>query len=73
MIMSQGNSLCSYLKQRCLFLFFYKIEEQEGGTGPAWGGVGTSGRGEEVGKRCRRVNMVKTLCTHVCKWKNETC
>jgi hypothetical protein len=29
----------------------------------------------EVGRRwkvCRRVNMVQILCTHVCKWKNET-
>jgi hypothetical protein len=31
--------------------FFYKIEEQEGRTGPAWGGTGTSGREEEVGER----------------------
>jgi hypothetical protein len=31
------------------------------------------GRGEDVGKGCRRVNMVQILCAHVCKWKNETC
>jgi hypothetical protein len=37
MEMSQGNSLCSYLKQNVFFTyFFYKIGEQEGGTGPAW-------------------------------------
>jgi hypothetical protein len=24
-----------------------------------------------VGKGHGRVNMVQTLCTHVCKWKNE--
>jgi hypothetical protein len=42
MEISQGNSLCSYLylKQAkmlvfVLSFFFYKIEEQEGGTGPA--------------------------------------
>jgi hypothetical protein len=35
--------------------------------------VGTSGRREDVGKGCRRVTIVQTLCTHVCKWKNETC
>jgi hypothetical protein len=34
--------------------------------------VGTSGSGEDVGKGCRRVNMVQILCTHVCKQKNET-
>jgi hypothetical protein len=26
-----------------------------------------------VGKGCGRVNMIPILCTHVCKWKNETC
>jgi hypothetical protein len=36
------------------------------------GGVDTNGTGEEVGKVCRRVNMVQILCTHVCKQKNET-
>jgi hypothetical protein len=35
--------------------------------------VGTSGRGEEVGKGHRRVNIVQILCTYVCKWENETC
>jgi hypothetical protein len=38
MEMSQGNSLCSYLKQKCYFFFFYKIREQEGRIGPVWGG-----------------------------------
>jgi hypothetical protein len=28
---------------------------------------------EDMGKGCGRVNMVQILCTHVCKWKNETC
>jgi predicted RNA-binding protein YlqC (UPF0109 family) len=40
--------------------------------GPAWD-AGTSGRGKVLGKECRRVNMVQTLCTHVCKRKNDTC
>jgi hypothetical protein len=26
-----------------------------------------------VGKDCKRVNMVQILCTHACKWKNDTC
>jgi hypothetical protein len=34
--------------------------------------VGTSGRGEDLRKGCKRVNMVGILGTHVCKWKNET-
>jgi hypothetical protein len=32
-------------------------------------GVGTSGRREEVGKGCGKVNIVQILCAHVCKWK----
>jgi hypothetical protein len=34
MKMSQGNSLYSYLKQKCLFL---KNGEHEGKIGPVWG------------------------------------
>jgi hypothetical protein len=38
MEMSQGNSLYSYLQQtKMSFFFFYKIREQEGRRGPAWG------------------------------------
>jgi hypothetical protein len=60
-------------------LFFYYTnyfwnEEQEGRMGPAGGGgVGTSGMGEDVGIGYRSMNMVLILCTHICKWKNETC
>jgi hypothetical protein len=32
-----------------------------------------SGRGEEVEKGNGMVNIVYILCTHVCKWKNDTC
>jgi hypothetical protein len=28
--------------------------------------------GKDVGKGCRRVNMVQILCAHVYKWKDET-
>jgi hypothetical protein len=65
--------LCSYLTQAknvtCFPFFFYKIGEQEGGTGPGGqGGVLVPvGREEVVEKGCRRVNMVQILCTHVCK------
>jgi hypothetical protein len=41
MKISQGNSLCSYLKQtKMSFFFFHKIREQEDGTDPAWTGCG---------------------------------
>jgi hypothetical protein len=44
--------------------FFYKIGEQESGTGPAqW-------RGKVTGKGVRRV---KKMYTHICKCKNDTC
>jgi hypothetical protein len=54
------------------FFFIYKFGEQGVRTGLAWV-VGTSERGEELGKRYGRVNIVQTLCTHVCKWKNDIC
>jgi hypothetical protein len=31
-----------------------------------------SGREEDIGKECRKVNLVQILCTHVCKWKNRS-
>jgi hypothetical protein len=72
----QGNSLCSYLKEvkmSFLFPFFCKIREQEGGTGLVSGGVvDTRGKGEKVGKGCKRVNLLQILCTHECKWKKHT-
>jgi hypothetical protein len=55
-------------KQKCHIFFSFR----EGRTGPVWG-IGTSGRREEVRKGCGRMNMVQILCTHVCKWENETC
>jgi hypothetical protein len=50
MKMSQGNTPCSDLKQtknKDVIFFFYKIEEQEARTGPAWEGWY---QGEEQGK-----------------------
>jgi hypothetical protein len=43
MEMSQGTSLCSYLKtnKNVILFFFYKITEQEDGTGSVWG-IGNS-------------------------------
>jgi hypothetical protein len=72
MEMSQGNSLYSYLKQKRHFFFFIKTENRRAEQ-VLPGGVGTSGRGEVAEKGCRKVNIVQILCTHVCKWKNETC
>jgi hypothetical protein len=67
MEISQGNSLYSYLKQtKMSFFFFCKIGGQ---NRSCLGGIGTSGREEEVGKGCGKVNIVQILCTHVWKWK----
>jgi hypothetical protein len=54
--------------------FFYIIGEQEYRTRPAYKVelTRTSGRGEVTGKWGRSVNMVYKMCTHVCKWKNDT-
>jgi hypothetical protein len=74
-ITQTGSSPVLLVKQtKMSFSFIYKGREQEGKIGPGEGvqEVGTSGRGEEVGKGHGRVNMVQILCTHVCKWKN-TC
>jgi hypothetical protein len=58
----QGNSLCSYHKEGkisflnslyCKSEPYLQIREQV-----LPGGIDTSGRGEEVVKGCRRVNMV---------------
>jgi hypothetical protein len=32
-------------------------------------GVGISGRGQDIRKVCRRVNMAEILCIHVCNGK----
>jgi hypothetical protein len=50
-----------------LSFFFFKIGEQEGGTG--FGG-GTAGRGKVAGKVGRRINTVQKMGTHVYKCKN---
>jgi hypothetical protein len=76
---AQVNSLCNYFyfklaKKSCfsfylLSCFFYKIKEQEGGTGSGkdgWGVV-TSRRGKVLGKGGRRVNTVQIMCIHVRK------
>jgi hypothetical protein len=42
MEMSQGNSLCSYLKQN---VFFQKQTEEDGKTNPVWGLVPVGGGG----------------------------
>jgi hypothetical protein len=70
MEMSQTPCIAILHKQKCPFVFFYKMGKQKGRTCPAWG-IGISGR-EEVEKGHGKVNIVQMLCTHVCKCKNDT-
>jgi hypothetical protein len=50
------------------------MEEQEGGRmDPGEWEFGTSPNEKKVGKGCGEVNIVQILCTHVCKWKIDTC
>jgi hypothetical protein len=66
MEMSQGNSLCSYLKQTKIEFFFTKSENRRvEQVLPRV--VSTYGNGEQVGKWGGRVNIVQILCTHVHK------
>jgi hypothetical protein len=69
MEMSQGNSLCSYFKQTKTSLFSFKNQRTGGHNMFSLGGVGNTGRIENVGKVFTRVNIVLALCMHVCKWK----
>jgi hypothetical protein len=72
MEMSEGNSLCSYLKQAKMSFCFLIQNQRTGGRNRSCWELVPAGAGE-CRERCRRVNMVQILCTHVCKWKNDTC
>jgi hypothetical protein len=71
----QEHSLCSYLKQQNCHLFFLSFAKSEHRREEKIlpEGADTSGRGEEVRKGCKRVNMVQIVCTHECKQKKDTC
>jgi hypothetical protein len=71
---SQGNSLCSYLKQTKMSFFFLLQNRRIGGQNQSCLGTGLVplGRGEEVRKGHRRVSTVQILCIHVRKQKNDT-
>jgi hypothetical protein len=65
---TQGNSLCSNLYTISSFMFFLLQNWRTGGVGA----VGTSDR-EDGGQRGRRMNMLHTMRTYVCKCKYDTC
>jgi hypothetical protein len=51
------------LNKKMSFFFFYKIGEQEVLSG-GW----YQGGEEEVGKGCKRLNMLQIMCTRVCMY-----
>jgi hypothetical protein len=51
----------------------YKIVEQEGRISPVQGEGWHQWEGEVMRKGGRRVNTVQKPCTHVSKYKNDTC
>jgi hypothetical protein len=73
MELSQGNSLCSYLKETKMSFFSFTKTEYRRAEQVLPGGVGNSGMQEKVEKGNRRVTMVLILCRHVSKWKNDAC
>jgi hypothetical protein len=58
---SPKHILCS--KYELKRIHFYG--EQEGGTGSVWG-AGTHGRGEDVGRRCRKKDEYHTNIVYTC-------
>jgi hypothetical protein len=79
---TQGNSLCSYLylKQAkhcisCLVIYvFSSIKLEKRRAEWFWGERGWhQWNGGDDRERGRRINMVQTMYTHVCKCKNYTC
>jgi hypothetical protein len=69
MEISQGNSLCSYLKETKMSFFFSftKSENRRIEQVPAWMGGWYQWEGEDIRKGYRRVNIVQILYTHACK------
>jgi hypothetical protein len=85
MEISQGNSPCSYLYLKLVktswfsflsFIFFLLQNQRKGGRNRSHPGEGDAWHQWErggSGERGRRKNMVQTMCTHVCKCKNDPC
>jgi hypothetical protein len=62
----------SYYSLYLFSFFFYKLENKRVEQVLPRGKGGDSARGEVAGKRTRRVNTVKKMCTHGCKCKNDS-
>jgi hypothetical protein len=62
--MSQENTLYSYLKQTKRSLKKITKRRTRRQIGPVWR-IDISGRGEDIRKGCRKVNVVEIVCSHV--------
>jgi hypothetical protein len=68
--MSQGMPCVAVLNKNVIF--FLLQNWRTGRQNRSCQGVGTSGKGEGVGKGCGENEYCGNTCTHVCKWKNVT-
>jgi hypothetical protein len=66
----QGNSLYSYLKQTKMYFFFFLQKTENRKLKQVLSGPLVSVVGGGYKERIQEVNVVETLCTHGCKWKN---
>jgi hypothetical protein len=66
MEVSQGNSLCSYIKQAKCHFFFLSFAKSENRNAEQVLPMGfdTNEMREEMGDVYKRVNMVQILCRH---------
>jgi hypothetical protein len=72
--MSEENSLCCYLKQTKMIFFSSTKSENKRAGKILPGCLVPEGQGRSWGRKGhRRVNTMKILGTHVCKWENGTC
>jgi hypothetical protein len=70
-----GTQLRAILNKQKHLFFFFKNWEQEDIIGLIESPIGSwyQWEGGIYKEGCRSVNVVGILCTHVWKWKNETC
>jgi hypothetical protein len=71
MEMSQGNECIVSLNKQIYHLFLQKWRTGEQSRSWLW--CWYQWEGEDVEGGHRRVSVVQIRCTHVCKWKNDTC
>jgi hypothetical protein len=69
----KGTTCVAVLNKQNLFSFTKSVNRRIEQVLPWVRGGWYQLRGEEMGKGYGRVNIVQILCTHVWKWKKDTC